>query len=86
MCSDLDSCLVAVADAHWNTAKGCEMSYIIPHSEIMLKISDTEYHVPKQNNALLKIIRVCIFCKSGLSLFCMTAKTQFHPLENVTVK
>ena len=46
MCSDLDSCLVAVADAHWNIAKGCEMSYIIPHSEIMLKISDMVYYVP----------------------------------------
>ena len=45
MCSDLDSCLVAVADAYWNTAKGCVtkgcvMSFIMTPSEIMLQISD----------------------------------------------
>ena len=31
ICSDLDSNLVAVADADWNTAKGCIISYIITH-------------------------------------------------------
>ena len=42
MRSDLDSCLVAVADGYWNTEKGyvLYMSYIITHSEIMLQISD----------------------------------------------
>ena len=48
MCSDLDSCLVAATDADWNTSKGCKITYIIPHSEIMLQISDIKRHVPKQ--------------------------------------
>ena len=40
MCSDPDSYLVQVADAYWNVAKGCVMSYIITHSEIILQIPD----------------------------------------------
>ena len=80
MCSDVDSCLTLVADAYWNTAKGCEMSYIIPHSEIMLQISEMS------NKCSIKIITVCTFCKSVTFLFCVTAKKKFHPFVNVTLK
>ena len=56
MCLYLDSCLVATADAYWNTAEGCEMSYIIPHSEIMLQISDMSNKCSILNNYDLHIL------------------------------
>ena len=40
MCSDPDSYMVPVANADWNIAKACVMSYIITHSVIMLQIAE----------------------------------------------